>query len=790
MCCFFFVVSAAPTPYYIGFNGRSFHNSLSAAWATYADWVSQYDYSGYKCGLGDWSFEYKGLNPYYNSAFWQVNPQSATCIHSTRPIIQLTCANGYGLTESPFSCACPAEKPVEIKGGCYAKCPSGFFLGKVSLQCKPICAAGSYLSTGGGCKPLLSCPANTSCAAADDADPETGKPDQCSGNPINTATGNKFQLEPDVLWGPGLEFVRYYNSQAVNADGMAVGWRHNFSHQIRIVYKQEYAAAPSDVDPDWDIPNFTGSAPQVERYVLVRPDGKSFNFSPAGASIDASSRNNYVFTVLPSGFLVQEGQVKETYDAQGRLSRLEKLGEYVILAQYYPDNGKLSQLTDTRGYRLDFGYERMGYLASVSVLNASPYANYTYDALGRLTKAARPPVVPYADPVTRQYHYEDATRSNLLTGITDENGVRYVTWSYDGAGRAITSTHAGSVDSVSLSFSDDAGGRYVDETDAFGSTRRFTFKRIGKGWYKQGNSQPGGVGCNASSSSITYDGNGNIASTVDFNGNQTSYTYDLTRNLEIRRIEAYGSPLQRTIETAWHSTFRLPVKITEPGRVTEITYDSRANITSRKISGVAASAPAPAPAPRVTSYSYDYGSDADKPRARKITVDGPRTDVQDITVYEFDEKANLISKTEKTSSTSSLVTLYGHYDGLGNPGSIIAPDGAVTKMSYNARGRLTRLVVGEGSSSPLTTNFEYDAVGLLKKVRLPDGSTVEYGYDSAQRLISIKDGAGNSIRYTLDNAGNRIKEEISDGNGVLAGLLQRIETAKQGVQPSVQWRLL
>lgn len=46
-----------------------------------------------------------------------------------------------------------------------------------------------------------------------------------------------------------------------------------------------------------------------------------------------------------------------------------------------------------------------------------------------------------------------------------------------------------------------------------------------------------GSGCGASASSLTYDANGNVATRKDFNGKLTSYSYDLTRNLETQRKE-------------------------------------------------------------------------------------------------------------------------------------------------------------------------------------------------------------------------------------------------------------
>ena len=45
---------------------------------------------------------------------------------------------------------------------------------------------------------------------------------------------------------------------------------------------------------------------------------------------------------------------------------------------------------------------------------------------------------------------------------------------------------------------------------------------------------------------------------------------------------------------------------------------------------------------------------------------------------------------------------------------------------------------------------------------------------SAQRLTSITDSLGNSVTYTLDEAGNRKKEDTKDPAGALAQTLTRV----------------
>ena len=43
--------------------------------------------------------------------------------------------------------------------------------------------------------------------------------------------------------------------------------------------------------------------------------------------------------------------------------------------------------------------------------------------------------------LVKSYLYENATYPAALTGITDENAMRYASWSYDAQGRAVSSEH-------------------------------------------------------------------------------------------------------------------------------------------------------------------------------------------------------------------------------------------------------------------------------------------------------------------------------------------------------------
>lgn len=86
-------------------------------------------------------------------------------------------------------------------------------------------------------------------------------------------------------------------------------------------------------------------------------------------------------------------------------------------------------------------------------------------------------------------------------------------------------------------------------TDPQGAVRHYAFETH-QGVIKVKSIQGGPCpNCGGQTQNHTYDANGNVASKTDFNGNVTTYTYDLTRNLETSRTEAAGTPEERTTQT-------------------------------------------------------------------------------------------------------------------------------------------------------------------------------------------------------------------------------------------------
>ena len=79
-----------------------------------------------------------------------------------------------------------------------------------------------------------------------------------------------------------------------------------------------------------------------------------------------------------------------------------------------------------------------------------------------------------AIPAVKTYVYDNPYDPNLLTGIIDETGKRYATWTYDSQGRAITNEH-GDNGAVKVTIHYDSATQ-TRAVNAAGKEKVYTFK--------------------------------------------------------------------------------------------------------------------------------------------------------------------------------------------------------------------------------------------------------------------------------------------------------------------------
>ncbi len=570
---------------------------------------------------------------------------------------------------------------------------------------------------------------------------------ECSakvGNPVNLLDGCKVQRESDYRSRTpgGLELQRHYNGAGY----------------FRIDPAPKKAA---DVwRTTWDrrlvVPPVAGNvlayAQRADGSVQVfRPDGREMHNNQGGGAA-LLERLVSAGGATTGWRLTTATREIELYDATGRLQSVTlRTGQTHALA--YDAAGRLGSVSDIYGNALTLTYDGAQRLSGFVAPGNRTYA-YAYDAKGQLSS------VTYPDGAVRTYHYENVNLLHALTGITDENGNRFATWDYDLLGRAIASRHADGADAVTLShgsFSTTTNLGVTSVTDALGAVHSYDYQ-VAAGMLRVKRVTRSCAGCVGGTASYTYDANGNVATYRDFNGNQTGYTYDLTRNLETSRTEASGTALARTITTQWDPVHRLPTRIVMPSgvpgvdQVTDLVYDAQGNVLRKTITVGG----------RSRQWKNTYNA-----LGQPLTTDGPRTDVADVTTHAYygttDPCVACRGNLKTITNALGHVTTYGLYDADGNVLTIVDPNGLATSIAYDVRGHPTSRKVGTEA-----TTYLYDAVGQLTRVTLPDGSFVAYAYDAAHRLIQITDGLGNRVVHTLDALGNRLQEQVFDTNNVLS----------------------
>ena len=390
-----------------------------------------------------------------------------------------------------------------------------------------------------------------SCQATDETpiNKGAGEPNCGVGNPINIATGNKFQAKTDYKGAGNLEVVRYFNGEALYDLGFGVSWASSVNRKL-----SQYG----------------------DRITVLRSDGYTEGLQKINGIWTADPDSKIVLSEDLNGFNLTEGNgAFEAYDLAGKLiSEINRQGQATTYS--YNAEDQLTTITGSFGKQLIITHNINGMIESITTPD-NKILSYSYGPNDKLISFTN------QNNKTRQYHYENSAFPNALTGITDENGNRYATWSYDGVGRAISSEHANGVDKTTLTYNTDGT---TTVTNPLGKQTTYHFTTIhGVRKVTQVEGHPT-TSCEGANKTYNYDANGNVSSKTDWNGVETTYTYDMARNLELTRTEASGTPQERVITTQWHADFRLPTKITESNKITEYTYDAQGRQLSSKVSSV------------------------------------------------------------------------------------------------------------------------------------------------------------------------------------------------------------
>jgi len=563
-------------------------------------------------------------------------------------------------------------------------------------------------------------------------------PNKCdvyAGNPINILTGEKVQqFAPDFSVGNAgfpialsrsyYSFVNPYlhrRSNLANTTTQSV-W---IMHRQPLNYKgPSVAAAQYDISP-----SSAGQVYMSHNYNtrIIKKDDTNVLYRYA------SGKNESVATDVPRQFsggrmkqladgweVFTNKGIKEHFDANGYLTALtHPSGSTQQLI--YDEQQRLASIKDSHGYEITFNYNEQSFITD-ALLPDGQRVHYQYDNFQRLS------AVVFPDGSNENYLYEDPNYPYLLTAIVDTNGEKYAQWEFDAQGRAISSQHAGGTDRTEIEYAD--GVSHVSNEHGhvksvyFSATDGRITKIVGESCSTDG-----------VNSEITFSGS-NPVSIMEKDGATTRIGY---QGKKVRYTQAaFGLPEAATTYYTWHPEYDVLTEASFPNSSkVSFQYGSNGRLEQKKHSWGSTH--------RIWNYSYNDDGLLE-------SVDGPRSDVEDITRFYYDDQRQLATVENALGHRTEILA----YDASGRVTQIKDENGVITQFSYDARGRVL-----SQSTSNLETNFTYSSLGLLQTIHSPD-TVLHYEYDAARRLTTVADANGNRLEYEYDLAGNITQSTIKD----------------------------
>lgn len=707
-----------------------------------------------------------------------------TCISGCQPAAITSSSAGEACARNPAFGS--ASWHSSSGGGNNYKCRNALYIA-VAVTCNGACEAPKVFN-----QELGQCidPAEKPCGG-----------ETTTGHPISLLSGYKILPEVDyVLSGESkLGITRHYLF-----NGESGHWKFGYRQRIR-----------------GDALNSGGTILYIGAY---REDGVEYYFH---ADVTASSTEEAVmdtkyapFRVFvtfdsssdPSGYVIQmpDGS-EESYDGNGMLTEL-KSATGLVKAITYSGNNML--VTDnTSGLVLKYYFTSITSTKPLQVTKievksgSSVLQTYLYDYNSTTALLEE---VTYPDSTTIAYNYgENSAPATALTS-KEENGTAYITWDYDGDGRANMSTLGSSgAEELNITYTANSTTGYVEEAEvenASGHTKTLVFKTIGD-VNKLAHVDGDAVGsCAPADSYTTYDENNasdtyrqkeTLTEGVDLaasnEGVVTRFLHEDSNWPHLVTTKITGLKWDSGAVKPWSSSGTFDpddtdVQAASQKMVTEWHNDG-ALVESRKFYG-----PNSLTSPtgfntheyyRV-AYTYDDGtyncdgnSGFNSYRLCSITqydidesdgsTDDSRTWSYSYTLHSTSKAVTGLLVTDPSSQVSTYAFSNGQltsvvlptvnsiaqttsYGGHSNnafrlPETITDPNGVITALTYDDRGRVETMTV-DTASIAAETAFTYYPNGLLQSLTQPDGSSLEYFYNSAHQLIGLENHEGDYIEYT------------------------------------------
>jgi YD repeat-containing protein len=474
------------------------------------------------------------------------------------------------------------------------------------------------------------------------------------GRPIDVATGKMYHEMTDlVIGGPlPIEFVRRYDSQSTFNGPLGFGWHHSYLTRLEF--------------------------PATGRVVFVDGQGRGAYFSRRGEGSWVENRIEHLVLTqpgTPAWRVTDKHQTKFEFDSAGVLTRIADRNNNQLTLGYTA--GDLTSITDTFGRTVTLTYSG-GRIDTISAGGRTVSYTYTGDDLTR---------VDLPDGSFFTYAYTDPGDIHNLSTVTDALGHIVENHDYDGSDRVIQFQQEAGVGGLTISYDSTT---QTTVTNSRGVPTVYTHDAFSG--LVTSSTGPGCASCGTGGAStmLVYDAFLNLKEHVDGRGIHTQMPdYDAKGNM-LTRIEAVGTPRQRTTTFTYHPTFNFVATTTvpsigacsNPNRVVTNTYDpNNGNLTQREVTGCNG----PDPFTYTTSFMHDAHGQVD-------TVNGPRTDVTDVTDNDYypdsDPDLSLRGRFMQVTNGLGHQVSYTDYDLFGNALSVTDENNVETQFVYDGRDRL------------------------------------------------------------------------------------------------------
>lgn len=568
-----------------------------------------------------------------------------------------------------------------------------------------------------------------------------------AGNPILPGSGVKVAREDDYL-GAGthpLSARRFYRSRMTAAT--SAGWMSEWARRLDLGRAGDPQAGVTAVREDGRIETYALSAGiwapysgaqgsletvrdasgAITAWQLVRKDDDSVEtFDTAGRLLAVQARNGWTTTlsystsvtppaVAPSiGLLIGVKnhfgrELRFTYDSQGRIREL------------LPPGAISGSAAGSAQSPIVYRYEELASLGS-----QTPVA-------GQLTS------VTWQDGHVKRYHYEDARFPNNLTGITDELGVRIGTYAYNAANQAISTQGANGADRLEFQYSGNSNTLVTDYGGGSAVQRGYGFT-VSNGVIRPSYVTSPCPLCGNTQASTSYDAAGNISKTIGHDGQVSFYAYD-ARGRETERAtfpSSYQSATTRpalsaatsVTSTQWHVTWKLPLQVAEPGKLSSYSYDAKGNLTGQSWTATTDATGAQGFGAAATGSTYATGWAYDGNSLPVSIVEQTGATETGRWTLAYNASGGVSRMTDVTGG--NLVATIDLYDAHGHALEALDFAGTARTQQVSPRGILTGISFGTQ-----TTSYQLNALGLPWRVTNPFGDVTEYVYDANHRLIEV-----------------------------------------------------